>query len=321
MPFTESELRAMLEDNSAEIPSVPDLATIAETHGKKIRRRRQIAGATATAAVLAIGALALPGLVTSDQPAKTRHVVAAPKVSPTQSSGPVDVDYSVFTQDSESVSWLAERRQLLLKQLADKATRDKIRFQPMAVAGTVAGFDMLPPARTLDGVVSDATRQVVMKIRVNRVSKIFSSPAGTKIPLPDEGEIISVLVDSRIPIDRYRKAVPEGARLVAFSVPIPMEWTDENGDTLPVYDYAPLIFEKADRSLIGGPYQGGKVPAPWSKIKTMDELIALAPKLPLPCRMSDPQVQTVVVLSKLLQACALDANRIDRALSSPTPTP
>lgn len=339
MPFTESELRAMLEDNSAEIPPVPDLATIAETHGKKIRRRRQIAGATATAAVLAIGALALPGLLNSDHPAKTRQVVAAATVSsiPTQSV-PVDVDYSVFeSESSQSLRQAIMKRELtnldlLSKKLAAGGYRSNIMFELVGVAGTVTGFDTLPLDRAKGAVVPGATNQIAMKIRVNQSVKILTGPEGSKTPPPAEGETISVLVNSHIPIARYRKAVPEGARLVAFSMPVPFGVKGADGGRLPIYDYATLIFEKSDRSLIGGPYEGGKTTAPWSKVKTMDELIALAPKLPFPCSTSDPgQLKTIIAkyqiapsamiaLSGLLKECA-NIKRADGTLASPTPTP
>jgi hypothetical protein len=186
----------------------------------------------------------------------------------------------------------------------------------------------LPPDRK-GAVVPGATGQIVMKIRVDRSVKILTGPEISKTPpLPTEGKIISVLVNSRVPIARYKKAVPEGARLVAFSMPVPFEWTGGDGDKLPTYDYAGLIFEKADRSLIGGPFQGDKTAAPWSKVKTMDELIALAPKLPFPCSTSDPQLKTIIakyqiapsaliVLDRLLKECALGV----KTAESPTPTP
>jgi hypothetical protein len=334
MPFTESELRAMLEDNSAEIPPVPDLATIAETHGKKIRRRRQIAGATAAAAVLAAGALALPGLLKSDHPGKAQ-VVAAAKVSPTQ-SGPVDVDYSVFESNPpQPIRQSVKDLEVLSKRLAVKRdSPSKLVFQPVGVAGTVTGFDRLalaPVKAAADPTATaTATGPIVMKVRVNRSFKILGGPADSRTPLPPEGGIISVRVDSHTSIDRYRKAVPAGVRLVAFSVPyLGIAVADTN------YSSATLIFEKADRSLIGGPYQTGHVPAPWSMVKTMDELIAAAPKLPFPCRTFDPKLQAIIekirdvpsasavaILSGLLRECTLGVAPVRENLSAyPGPTP
>jgi hypothetical protein len=323
MPFTESELRAMLEDNSAEVPPIPDLATIAETRGKKIRRR-QAAGATATAAVVAISALALPWFLKNDHPAKAQVVVAA-KPSSAQ-SGSADVDYSVFKSvPAPSILQAVKAREALGDKLTDnRGMPFVINFHPAGVAGTVAGFDALPLDPAKAG--SAAAPEVVMKIRVSRSFKAPDDPSDSRHPLlPAEDEIISVHVGSRTPVGRYRKAVPAGVRLVAFWVPF--LYDDLSGDKLPTFDPAMLIFEKADGSLIGGPYQTGQVPSPWNRVKTMDELIALTPKLSFPCLSSDPRTGATtkksgaspeVVLSQLLKECARSGADPSKA---PLPTP
>jgi hypothetical protein len=288
MPFTEEELRAVLEDNSAEVPPVSDLTGNAERQGRKVRRRRYTAGAVAAACAVAVGVLTLPGLV--DDGGRVRP--AAASVSP--SPGPQHVDVSVLTGPAErrlviehrkALAWLATKKRpaspmpVNLGGLSSPSAM--AAFSDVVVTGTVEGFTTgqtwpAPPAPSSGAGPAKTSKSVVMQVRVDKT---------LKGPAPGPRAYIMVGSGPDADAARFQAAIPAGARLVAFlqQVASPLgdggPGTGHPAGTTLMDQQQGLVFEDADATgtkLVGGPYLQAKyLGKPWAEATTIDRLATL----------------------------------------------
>ncbi|MCW2912271.1 MAG: hypothetical protein JWN52_339 [Actinomycetia bacterium] len=288
MPFTEQELRAVLEDNSAEVPPVSDLTGNAERQGRKIRRRRYAAGAVAATCALAAGVITLPGLVDNSGLAKPVAASGSRSVSP--SPQPVHVDASVLTgagEDRLIAQYLkmlsaltAQARPLspvALKPGVVSAPSVMAAFADVVVTGTVEGFtagqiQLSPPGAA----PTKALKSVVMQVRVDKTIK--GSAPGARV-------YVRVGSGSEADPQKFQTAIPAGARLVAFldQVRSPLgdggDRTGHPGGTPLMDQQQGLVFEDAGATgtkLVGGPYYQGKyLGKPWTDATTIDQLATL----------------------------------------------
>ncbi|MGI8331102.1 hypothetical protein ACRYCC_14135 [Actinomadura scrupuli] len=288
MPFTEEELRAVLEDNSAEVPPVSDLTGNAERRGRRVRRRRYTAGAVAACAVaVGVGVLTLPGL--GDDGGRARPVAASVSPSPR----PLHVDASVLTGPAERrlvaerlklLSWAAAQKRQVVPLPVDlggvSSPSAMAAFADVVVTGTVEGFTTgqarLPmPARPSGAAPEKALKSVVMQVRVDKTLK-GSAPGPRVYVRVGSGDADAA---------RFQAAIPAGARLVAFLQQVPAPLGDGGDGTghpagTPLMDQQQgLVFEDAGpagTTLVGGPYLQAKyLGKPWVEATTVDRLATL----------------------------------------------
>ncbi|GAA3197766.1 hypothetical protein [Actinocorallia longicatena] len=304
MPFTERELRAMLEDNSADVPPTHDLAATAEAGGRRARRRRYVAGGLATAAALAVGFTVIPGLFAADDDPRgeDRGPLLAATVSPAVSQRP-DVDLSVLKDDKDLLpngsstavsltpfqNWSspeARKRQAVLEKNG-KLLR-LAYLSSHVVSGTVTGFAPVDspsliswadpsgarPGRPLPSgaknPLPEGTTFVGLTLHVDRE---LASAGGLK--KSSAGDVTVVLGPAPVAaVDRLKAALPSGVRTVAFL-------NGPAGEDPLLYSADNLVFEDADGSLTGGtftlpatvPDPDASSPAPVTAPKTFDDLL------------------------------------------------
>ncbi|MEO3782773.1 hypothetical protein ABGB12_05565 [Actinocorallia sp. B10E7] len=326
MPFTERDLRAMLEDNSSDLPPTGDLAAAAQERGRRIRRRRQTAGAVAAAALVAVGITVVPSLRQSDGPDRMASVAASS--SPTTPAARPDVDLSLLKKNEipliltsgignvevvDSLDlWTAGRWIQTIENGLVSVT--DLRLQ--ALVGTVEGFELAtePPK---DGVKEHG---ILMKVRPD--SLINSSTGLDELGLHKEEATaftVGATDPASYPIAELNRAVPAGTRVLLY------EWRPGAGfapsGPKQVRYVRSAVLEDADGTLVGGSYTKGLQPGIWQKVKTFDELLELSKRIEYTC--------ALVVVEEPEKVKPTDLRRFDHEMkrcfrvrtASPAPDP
>ncbi len=290
MPFTEKDLRAMLDDNSSSPPPSGDLAATAESRGRRVRRRRAAGGSVlAAAALVALGFAVVPSL--SDGGAG-RDVLASATAQSAASGSRPDVDLASLPQNM--IPWaffhgVGNIRAVdgPLPTPAEVTTEDgSIVYRGMnplsahSVVGTVEDF---APASDPSG-----RGGVHMKVRLGAQ---IDDPSRLEKRDLREGEVVTLWVgfvdDAKgDPSDALRRAVPKGTRVLAFERIVTPAASPADPDAPSVAEIRrvqSVVFEDADGSPVAGPYFRGTPGKEWERQKSFDALLELMRKAVYEC--------------------------------------
>ena len=267
MPFTEKDLRAMLEDNSSDLPPTGDLAASAQERGRRVRRR-QAAGAVAAAALVASASpSSRPWAPPTDPKSSWRPSVPHP---PTTRP---DVDLSMLKKLKKGEFTFAfttsldvrtaspeESREpsLLLGTLKEQGDSYAVTTKPLgnSIIGTVEGFSLDPNSfpKRFGGQGKKQQQGIRMKIRLG--AQLDDSAEFQRRGLR-EGETVDVHVGYAAP-----RLGPDGRSHPSSSSRHP--GSGLRGDPLRLSEISQLketrdvhsaILEDADGTLTGGPYR------------------------------------------------------------------
>ncbi|GAA2725911.1 hypothetical protein [Actinocorallia aurantiaca] len=299
MPFTEKDLRAMLEDNSSDLPPTGDLAASAQERGRRVRRRRQAAGAVAAAALVAVGIAVVPSLGSSDGPQEQLAAVA----SPTTPAARPDVDLSLLKK--REVPFMLTTGIGNVEVVDSPDSRDSKRWVQTAgnkfvsvtdlrlqgLVGTIEGFEL-----GTESAFSGKERSILMKVRPD---SLVNGSAGLEELGLRKGEAAGFTVGfadpASYPIAELNQAVPAGTRVILY------EWSPGAGFSpigpRQVRQTRSAVLEDADGTVVGGPYTKGRglQPGIWQKVKTFDALLELSERIEYTCALvvvENPQKTT-----------------------------